>query len=122
MIYLLDTNILIYAFAGKEPYAKFLRTAILEESLCFSVIVAAEFLSGAEEKEKGLFENLLNEFEVSPVTIEIARIAALYRKSYRKILRLPDALVAAACQLHNATLVTNNLRDFPMKDIQKIIL
>lgn len=119
--YLPDTNILIYALSGKQLYAEFITSAIIEETLAISVIVAAEFLSGAAETEAAAFERLIAEFDTLPVTTAVAYIAASYRKTYAaRGLRLPDALIAASCRVHDAALVTNNLRDFPMRDITKL--
>jgi hypothetical protein len=123
MLYLPDTNIFIYALAGREPAADFMRQCIESGTLCISVIVAAEFLSGAAEDEAATFEELLAEFDTLPITTGIARRAADYRKMHSsKALRLPDALIAATCREHDAILVTNNQRDFPMVDIKKQIL
>lgn len=121
MRYLPDTNILIYALAGREPYAEFITNAIIEETLAISVIVAAEFLSGATATEAAAFERLIAEFDTLPITTAVAYIAASYRKIYAaRGLRLPDALIAASCRAYDAALVTNNLRDFPMRDITKL--
>lgn len=119
MFYLPDTNIFIYALAGLTPYAEFLRKCIIQERLGISVIVVAEFLSGAEKKEGSAFEKLLSCIEPLPVTGDIAIEAARYRKRFKRELKLPDALIAASCKIYKTTLVSNNLRDFPMKDIGK---
>lgn len=122
MLYLPDTNIIIYALAGIDSYARSLKKAITEDSLGISVIVAAEFLSGANKDDAQVFEKLVDEFGALPVTFEIASVAAAYRQRYaKKKVRLPDALIAATAKVHGATLVTNNLRDFPMDDIEKIL-
>lgn len=122
MLYLPDTNIFIYALAGVSPYAEFLRKCIIQERLGISVIVIAEFLSGAERKEGSAFEKLLSYVEPLPITGDIAIKAAYYRKQYKKELKLPDALIAASCKVYRAIFVSNNLRDFPMGDIEKHIL
>lgn len=121
-LYLPDTNIFIYALGGKQPYAQFLRTCITSERLGISVIVMAEFLSGGRKKEADAFERLVSYFEPLSVTAQVARIGANYRKKYKKDIKLPDALIAASCKVHEAILVSNNLQDFPMDDIRKRLL
>lgn len=121
-LYLPDTNIFIYALAGRQPYAQFLGKCITTECLAVSVIVMAEFLSGAREKEAVAFERLVSYFAPLPITTEIARIGARYRKKYKRDIKLPDALIAASCKVYQAILVSNNLQDFPMDDIKKRLL
>lgn len=121
-LYLPDTNIFIYALAGRQPYAQFLGKCIATEHLAISVIVMAEFLSGARGKEVMAFERIVSYFIPLPITAQVARIGARYRKKYKKDIKLPDALIAASCKVHEAILVSNNLQDFPMDDIRKRLL
>lgn len=117
---LLDTNVLIYALAGKEPYSLFYRRIIESNNLMLSSIVVAEFLSNATSSEEHAVKLLMDEFPVLPVDKEVALEAALYRKKYLKKKRkiaLPDCLIAATCKVHNCILATFNISDYPMKDI-----
>lgn len=119
-LYLVDTNILIYAFHGERPYAEKIREWIKKKQLLLSAIVAAEFLAGAESEEAEQFEAVLDRFGAAPVDLAVARLAANYKKglTQRKPgLKLPDALLAATAKIYGAVLVTENPKDFPMKDI-----
>jgi predicted nucleic acid-binding protein len=49
-------------------------------------------------------------FEIIPLEAAIAETAVQIRRSHR--LRLPDAIIWATAQVHEATLVTRNTRDF----------
>lgn len=123
MLYVPDTNIFIYALAGKNPAADFLTGAIESGILGISVVVAAEFLSGADRDGTQSLDDLINMFGTLSVHTETARRAARYRKAFSgRGLKLPDALIAATCAEHGAILVTNNLRDFPVSDIEKQFL
>lgn len=119
-LYLVDTDVLIYALAGKKPWAELVQKWIEQKELGFSAIVVAEFLSGATEEEIRIFEALLDKFGSLPVDTATARLAADYRKKFlqkgRK-LSLADCLIAATCKLYKATLVTFNTADYPMRDI-----
>lgn len=124
-LYLPDTNIFIYAHYGQEPYVSRLSSWITEKSLLISAIVAAEFLSGGEESEREKFQALVDYLGTVPVDTAVARIAATYRRDFLKKrfrLRLPDCLIAGTAKLYGATLVSSDLKDFPMKDIEKMEL
>lgn len=49
----------------------------------------------------------------------VARRAGSYRSAFRSTTRLalPDALIAATAREHDATLVTRNVRHYPMTDL-----
>ncbi|MFC1790719.1 type II toxin-antitoxin system VapC family toxin [Patescibacteria group bacterium] len=119
-LFLVDTNVLIYALAGKKPWAQHLQKWIENKQLALSSIVVAEFLTGASEDEAKTFEALLDRFGSLPVDTITARFAAQYRQTYLKKgnkLKLPDCLIAATCKIYQATLVTFNVADYPMRDI-----
>lgn len=119
-LYLVDTNVLIYALAGKRPWAFSLKKWIRNRQLALSSIVVAEFLTGVTDEEAKIFEALLDRFGSLPVDTMTARLAADYRKKFLKKgrkLSLPDCLIAATCKIYQATLVTFDPSDYPMKDI-----
>lgn len=121
MKYLPDTNVLIYALAGKAPFANWLRKVIEGDNLVLSVITVAEFLSGASENEAILFKSITNKFEVLPIDLQVAQKAAEYKRNYSKKTKkvwMSDCLIAATCKVSGAMLVTFDSRDYPMKDIE----
>lgn len=122
MQYLPDTNIFIRAAKGYFPEAEFLSKAIKDKQIMISSIVIGEFLAKAGVKEEKTFENLLSGFSILIVDLEVARIAAKYRKRSLKTKRvyMLDCFLAAQAKLNNLILVTNNKADFPMKDIKII--
>ena len=122
-VYLPDTNILIYAYNGISPYDSLVTDWINSNSIIISSIVAAEFLSGGDERARKIFQNLVEKLDTIAIDTKIAYIAAAYKREYTKSkpsLKLPDCLIAATAKQHDATLVTANSVDFPMKDIKKI--
>lgn len=122
MQYLPDTNIFIKAARGYLPEADFLSKAIKEKQIVISAVVAGEFLAKAKRHEERGFEELIAYFGVLPIDLEVAKIAAWYRKKSLKNTRihLLDCFLAAQATLHDLILVTNNKADFPMKDIKII--
>ena len=122
MDFLIDTNVYIRAFAGKEPDAAFLKSAVREKTVALSPIVIAEFLPRALKKEREIFEEIAQAFLTLPIDQETARIAADYRKQFLQTSRtkLLDCFLAAQAKQYNAALVTNNRSDFPMRDIRVV--
>lgn len=103
----LDTNILIYFLEGTEPYASKVENVLnsfmkRENEGIISTINVAEVLTGfyiASEEERAtkakklLKDFTLNGFEIVPVTLEIADLAANLRA--KRGGKLPDALIVA---------------------------
>lgn len=121
-MYLLDTNIIIRGLVGEEPSKSFFEKAIEKKQLYLSVVTVGEFLSKATEKEEVQFQKLLESFPIIDVNLDVAVLAAKYRKEFLKTRRtqLLDYFLAAQAKLNHLTLVTNNTADFPMKDIKII--
>lgn len=116
-----DTNVLILSLAGKAPDASVFEKLITQNKLAFSPITIAEFLARADKRDQKLLERLIKHFPVFHIDTTTAKIAADYRKQFsrkKKTVYLLDCFVAAACKQHNAALLTNDTKDFPMKDIK----
>lgn len=121
-MFLVDTNVLILALKSIEPDKTFLKKIISRKKLYLSAISVGEFLSQAAIEAEEKFNKIINKFPVLPVDLEVARIAALYRKDFlkQKRIQLLDYFLASQAKLNNLTLVTHNKADFPMKDIKVI--
>lgn len=118
-----DTNVLIQALGGVDPYGSFIKKAVEENQLVLSVVVVAEFLVGSTDEEERLFNSFLSQFKVLPVDLAVAQLAAFYRKKYlhlKKKLMLPDCFIAATCKIYNLILATDNKRDYPVDEIEII--
>ena len=119
-IFLPDTNVLIFALAGKKPYSEWMGVWIKEKRLVLSAIVVAEFLAGARHEEEVNFRQLLENFKVLPVDSIVAQVGASFRKDFKrkkKKVWLSDCLIAATCKVFGATLVTFDKSDYPFVDI-----
>ncbi|MGI0016746.1 MAG: PIN domain-containing protein, partial [Nitrososphaera sp.] len=53
---------------------------------------------------------LSTHFEITPVDVAVAEQAVQLRRAHR--LRLPDAIIWATAQVHEAVLVSRNTKDF----------
>ena len=119
MRYMLDSNICIHVInhASDSLIAKLVK---YEGELCISTIVAAELQFGAaksaaQKKNRATLADFLAPLEVLPFDEDAASsygdLRAALEKSGRPIGPL-DTLIAAHAISLNATLVTNNLREF----------
>ena len=103
-----DTNIIIDALNGIDKadteYQRYQRVYI-------SLITWMEVMVGTDENDT-LTEDFLQRYFITlPITQNIAEQAVIVRKQQK--IKLPDAIIQATAQVHNALLVTRNTRDFP---------
>jgi len=116
-----DTNIIIPALGGKEPFASFLRSLIETKQLALSVIVVSEFLVKASDDEERILNALVKKVAVFEVNLPIAQLAAVYRRKYlkrKKQMNLPDCFIAATCKIYNLALATLDRKDYPIEEIE----
>jgi predicted nucleic acid-binding protein len=114
MRWLLDTNIIIDAFAGKALAVKALTKARSDaaEWVGYSAITRLEVLGFAglnAADDKGLRE-LLDQFDEASITSAVIEEAIRIRKSSR--IKAPDAIISATAIVFRAELVTRNTTDF----------
>lgn len=109
--YLFDTNAVVALFRGNAFLQNLAREA---DWLAISVITQLEFLSfsGLTDGDESLFMHFAGRVEI--VNLDAQRPDLVFsaiqlRKTCK--LKLPDAIIAASAQTHNATLVTAD-RDF----------
>lgn len=120
-MYLIDTDIIIWVLRGNEKYEKFLQDLKNKGSLSISTITISETYMNIFPSEIIKTENVLNELQTWDVTLAIAKLAGLYWQEYIKRLKnlsLTDCLIAATANVNDLTLVSLNIRHFPMKDIK----
>jgi predicted nucleic acid-binding protein len=120
---LLDTNVLLEAFWGREPVASRVRSWIENGEIAVSAITVAEIISKAKKEEREKLDLLVSKFGPLPVDEVVAEIAGNYRKEFarkQKRVFLLDCLIAATAKLYNLALATRNVKDYPMKDIEII--
>ena|SRR5438093_6175037 len=122
--FLLDTTVLIDHLRGDEEVVASLLSLLQRgHSLCISCINVAEIERGLQPKDRRAAEALLDRFEFLPTTMEAAqRAGGLQAEWGRKgrTVHLADALVAGTARAHGAVVVTDNVTDFPMRDIRVV--
>jgi predicted nucleic acid-binding protein len=116
---LLDTDVIIDYLRGVPEALTFLDN--LKNPLLISAIAVAELYAGIRPgKETQKLQKFLTAFEIIPVDQVIARQGGLYRGSFGRSHNtgLADALIAATADITGATLVTLNIKHFPMVKVQ----
>lgn len=120
--YLLDTTVLIAHLRGDDAVADGLLSLLQRgHSLCVSCVNVAEIQRGLRSAERRAAERLLDRMEFLLTTREAAERAGRYQADWArrgKTLHLADALVAGTARAHGAVLVTDNVVDFPMRDLR----
>ena len=118
--YLLDTNILILHLRS-HPKVTLLLYQWSESGLLYiSVVTRAEILAGMHAHEEARTLELLDSLTSIPVDEGVADQAGrlIYQYAHQGIqLSFPDALLAATALQHDLTLVTTNLKHFPIPEL-----
>lgn len=117
---LIDSDILIDHLRKEKKALDFLDTEIEKGAILFlSVISRAEIYAGLRKGEEEVISSL---FEIiTPVNVDtaIADKAGEYLRKFGKshALNIGDAIIAATAGEMKLTLVTRNVKHYPMKDI-----
>jgi predicted nucleic acid-binding protein len=120
--YLLDTTVLIAHLRGDEAITNLLRTLLADRHLLATCCVnVAEVVRGLHPTERKAARSLIERLRYLETTREAATRAGRYQFQFEKrgiTIHTADALIAGTARAHGATLLTDNLRDFPMRDIK----
>ena len=121
-----DSDAIIDVLKGIATSAEILRSLVQEgHTLALCDITVAEVWSGLHPQERDQGERFLASLVYLPSSQAAARQAGESRYAYARrgvALSLPDSLIAAVAQDHKASLVTGNVRHFPMSDLPIIPL
>jgi predicted nucleic acid-binding protein len=121
---LFDTDILIDHLHGLAASTDYLKTKLhAAVRVHVSVITISEIFAGLRAADKDRIEQLIALFSKREVSEDIARIAGGYLNEFSKShhIDLGDALIASTAKVLGATLVTRNVKHYPMKDITVIV-
>lgn len=117
--YLLDTTAIIDYLRDKSGVPELLEEFCREGGLlCCSPVNIVEVYTGMKNKEKTATDEFLNSLECCDINREIANLAGNLKKEYSKkgiTLSTSDVLIAATSIKKHLTLVTNNVRHFPIE-------
>ena len=111
-----DSDVLIDALRGREPFRQRIAQEIASRSLATTVISTFELLSGARtahEKEK--VERVLRPLLILPLDENASRLAAAMRvdlEAHGRGIGMADYLIAAICVSRSFPLLTRNRDHF----------
>jgi predicted nucleic acid-binding protein len=119
--YLLDTSVIIDALNDKRNRRNLLLDLLRQGHLlaCCSVNVT-EVYAGLRPKEEKATEEFLRSLEYYHVTWPVSRLAGLLKRDHARkgvAITVSDATIAAVALAHQLTLLTDNVKDFPMKEL-----
>lgn len=109
IVYLIDTNIIIYYLEGEQAAVSFLQAN--RGKLYISSITWMETLSYQfSPDEEQLVRAFLQEFRQVEISFPVMELSVEIRRMKR--LKLPDAIIASSAIQNDLTLVTRNIKDF----------
>jgi tRNA(fMet)-specific endonuclease VapC len=119
--YLLDTDVVISFSKKREPaYSWMLGRIHSSDELGVCGIVVAEFFAGLPPDDRPAWESFFDAMTYWETSPGAARRAGRYRYRYARqglAIATSDALIAAISLDVQATLVTGNVRQYPVPDI-----
>jgi len=119
--YLLDTSVIIDAINDKKGRRQFLRGLIGNgNTLACCPINITEVYAGLRPQEEQNTKAFLHSLELYPLSWPVAELAGLLKRDYGKkgkTLNLGDVLIAATALHNGLSLLTDNIKDFPMKEL-----
>ena len=119
--FLLDTNIIV-DLLRRRPDARLLIENLLNlgQPLAACPITITEVYAGMRPHEEKTTREFMRSLVFLPVTSEIAEHAGRLKARYArrgKALSVQDATIAAVAITYGCTLVTENVKDFPMPEL-----
>ena len=120
-IFLLDTSVIIDVLNNKRRRPAFLLELVQAgHVLACCPINITEVYAGMRPKEEAATEELFASLQHFPIPPPAARLAGELKRGFAKkgiTLNLGDVIIAAVAMHYELTLVTDNVRDFPMKEL-----
>src|ERR1017187_950819 len=120
--FLLDTSVIIDAINNKKGRRQLL-SGLIEQgnTLACCPINITEVYAGLRPQEEQNTRAFLRTLELYPLTWPVAELAGLLKRDYSKkgqTLNLGDVLIAATALHNGVALLTDNTKDFPMKELR----
>jgi predicted nucleic acid-binding protein len=126
-VFMLDTSVIIDSLNAKKGRTDYLMDLVQRQghTLACCAITVAEVYAGMRPKEEQRTTLLLHSLELYPITFAVAELAGRLKSEHGKrgsTLSLTDTLIAAVAIHYELTLITDNVKDFPMKELRMLPL
>lgn len=119
--YLLDTDVVIDYLAGVSSSVRLIQElGERGDVLCTCGVVIAELFAGVHAADRPKVQRLVASFRFLAANATTAEEAGEWRYRFArqgKTLSTTDCLIAATARFAGATLVTGNVRDYPMEGV-----
>lgn len=120
--HLLDTSVIIDVLNGRRNRVETLKGLLSHGNLlaCCAVNVS-EVYAGMRPKEEEKTEAFLQSLDYYDITWDVAKQAGLLIREYSKkgqTLSLPDTTIAAVALEYDLTLITDNVKHYPMPQLK----
>jgi len=119
---LLDSSVLIDVLRLRIDRSEYLAGLIrTRKKLATTAINLAEVYAGVRGSEASKLTELIQKLEVFAITPELGRRGGLLKNEWARrgrTIALDDALIAAVAIEYSLPLLTDNVRDFPMPELQ----
>jgi predicted nucleic acid-binding protein len=120
--FLLDSSIIIDTLNGKRSRGQLLQDLVQQgHVLACCPINVTEVYAGLRPHEEPRTEQLVQSLQYYPIIWEVARLAGLLKRDYARkgiTLAATDVTIAAVAIHHQIKLITDNLKHYPMKELQ----
>src|SRR5580704_372048 len=117
---LLDTSVIIDTLNGKRNRHELLHRLVQQGNvLACCCINVAEIYAGMRSKEEAKTTHFLTSLDYYPVSFSVARLAGELKRDFGRkgtTLSMTDSLIAAVAIQYQLLLITDNTKDFPMKN------
>ena len=125
-LYLLDSDAVIDVL-NRVPRTLFLLRSLSahRERLCICAVVLAEVYAGLQPRDEARARSFLPTLLYLATSVHIAEQAGRWRYQFARVGRvLPttDVLIAATAVSNGATVITGNVRDYPMPELSLLPL
>jgi predicted nucleic acid-binding protein len=118
---LLDTSVIIDAINDKKARRSLLRELIKGgNTLACCAVNVVEIYAGMRPNEQESTAAFLTTLDYYPISYPAARLAGELKRDFRKkgaTLSVADTLIAAVAIEHQLSLITDNTKDFPMREL-----
>lgn len=119
--FLVDTSVLIDVLNGKRGRSEALRDLVRQGHMLGScAVTVAEVYARMHPSEAKATDALLSRLRYYETPPELARIAGRLQYDWRRkghTLSLADVLIAATALHYGLTLITDNAKHFPMREL-----